>query len=260
MEWNIVARNIWFKYSGSEYVLRNTNITIDPGSITVIVGPTGSGKTTLLLILSGLLKPSKGAVYYNGRLLQEILPDIRKHIGVLFQDPNDQLFNSTVYDEIAYSLRTLGLSEDDVRSRVFLVSRLLGIEHLLGKRPYSLSMGEKKKVALASIIVYDPDILFLDEPLANLDYSNSRLLEKIIFDFKKSRKNIVVTTHSIEFALRIGDKIYGIVDGEVRGPYSPLEFIEKGLETLNASIPLVFEVCGRMGLKPTDIIKMIRNS
>ncbi len=260
MEWNIVARNIWFKYSGSEYVLRNTNITIDPGSITVIVGPTGSGKTTLLLILSGLLKPSKGTVYYNGRLLQEVLPDIKKHIGVLFQDPNDQLFNSTVYDEIAYSLRTLGLSEDDVRSRVFLVSRLLGIEHLLGKRPYSLSMGEKKKVALASIIVYDPDVLFLDEPLANLDYSNSRLLEKIILDFKKSHKNVVVTTHSIEFALRIGDKIYGIVNGEVRGPYSPLEFIEKGLDTLNASMPLVFEVCGRAGLKPTDIIKMIRNS
>ncbi len=260
MEWNIVARNIWFKYSGSEYILRNANITIDPGNITVIVGPTGSGKTTLLLILSGLLKPSKGAVYYNGRLLQKVLPDIKKHIGVLFQDPNDQLFNSTVYDEIAYSLRTLGLSEDDVRSRVFLVSRLLGIEHLLGKRPYSLSMGEKKKVALASIIVYDPDVLFLDEPLANLDYSNSRLLEKIILDFKKSHKNVVVTTHSIEFALRIGDKIYSIVDGEVRGPYSPLEFIEKGLETLNASIPLVFEVCGRTGLKPTDIIKMIRNS
>ncbi len=260
MEWNIIARNIWFKYSGNEYVLRNANITIDPGSITVIVGPTGSGKTTLLLILSGLLKPFKGMVYYNGRLLQEVFPDIKKHIGVLFQDPNDQLFNSTVYDEIAYSLRTLGLSEDDVRSRVFLVSRLLGVEHLLSKRPYSLSMGEKKKVALASIIVYDPDVLFLDEPLANLDYSNSRLLEKIILDFKRSRKNVVVTTHSIEFALRIGDKIYGIVDGEVRGPYSPLEFIEKGLDTLNASMPLVFEVCGRMGLKPTDIIKMIRNS
>ncbi len=259
MVWTIIAEDLWFKYNGN-YVLREASIRVDPGNITAIVGATGSGKTTLLLLLSGLLEPIKGEIYYNDKPLREILPLVRKHIGVLFQDPNDQLFNSTVYDEIAYSLRTLGLHEDIIKESVFKVAETLELKHLLHKRPYTLSMGEKKKVALASTIVYDPDILFLDEPLANLDYNNSLLLERIILSFKKQHKNIVITTHSIEFALRVGDVIYSIVNGRLIGPFDPLYFLEKGILETKLPEPLVCRVCRRLGLKPAEILKLIRDT
>lgn len=258
MVWTIIAKDLWFKYS-SDYVLREANIRIDPCIITAIVGATGSGKTTLLFLLSGLLEPTRGEIYYNGKPLREILPATRKHIGILFQDPSDQLFNSTVYDEIAYSLRTLGLHEDVIKERVLKTAEILGLGQMLHKRPYTLSLGEKKKVALASIIVYDPDILFLDEPLANLDYNNSSLLERLILNLKKQCKNIVITTHSIEFALRVGDVIYSIVNGRLIGPFDPLYFLEKGILEARLPEPLVYRVCRKLRFKPVEVLKLIRD-
>ncbi len=258
MKWVIEARNLWFSYTKRKNVLKDVNIRAVSGKITVIVGATGSGKTTLLFLLSGLLEPDKGIVYYNDKPLREILEDVKKHIGVLFQDPNDQLFNSTVYDEIAYSLRTLELNEEEIEEKVVRTARFLGIEDILGEKPYELSMGEKKKVALASIMVYDPDILFLDEPLANLDYNNSLLLEEIISEYRKLGKNIIVSTHNLEFALRIGDIIYGLVDGLVIGPFTPLEIVEKGFKNIGLPEPLIYKLCRKLGLEPKDIVELIR--
>ncbi len=259
MEWTIVAKGLWFKYGRDDnYILRGVDIKVEPAKTTIIVGATGSGKTTLLLLLAGLLEPAKGEIYYNNELLRDLLPTIRRHIGVLFQDPNDQLFNSTVYDEIAYSLRTLGIEEYIIREKVERAANILKIDDLLDKRPYTLSMGEKKKVAFASIIVYDPDILFLDEPLANLDYANSKLLENIIMDFKRD-KTILVATHNIEFALRVGDLIYGIVNGRVIGPFHPVDFVEKGVKGVGLGEPLVHRICKEAGLDSNSILRLIRD-
>ncbi len=244
LKWSISARNLWFSYDGRTWVLRGVSLEVKPGEVVVVMGPTGCGKTTLLLLLAGLLKPSKGEVYYNSKPLQSLLPSIKRYIGFLFQDPDDQLFNPSVYDEIAFSLRTLGLGEDKIRERVHSIARTLGLTSVLKRQPYRLSVGEKKKVALASILVYDPSILFLDEPTANLDYSTTVFIEKLIVEAKSKGKTVIIASHDLDFTLRIADKIYVLVNGSIASEHKPVELFSKS------------KLVG-YGLKPTSIVEVV---
>jgi cobalt/nickel transport system ATP-binding protein len=127
--------DVWFRYPGlSDYVLRGVNLKITNG-LTVIVGENGSGKTTLLMIMAGLLRPERDKVLFNGMDIFKEIRHVRDIMGVVFQDPDDQLFNFTVYDEIAYTIRQMGFSEDYIRRRITEVSELLGIKHLLDRNP-----------------------------------------------------------------------------------------------------------------------------
>lgn len=261
MKWFIRAENLWFSYDGRVSVIRGANLEIPPGEIVVIMGHTGCGKTTLLLLLAGLLKPSSGIIYYNGEPLEKLLPSIRRYIGFLFQNPDDQLFNSTVYDEIAYSLRTLGLSENDIHMKVTSISKLLGLESLLNKPPYSLSIGEKRRVTLASILVYNPQILILDEPIANLDYEGIMLVNKIIRDFKSKNNTVVISTHDIDFALEIADRVFLMSKGVVEGPFKPIDLLSRDLiERYKLKPPLVLKLAEKLGISLDRVLEVIRNS
>ena len=222
----IEAIDIWFSYIKGVHVLQGANLKADYGEIVVLLGPTGSGKTTLLLILSGLLKPQKGRVLLDGRSLFNQLPKARRRIGVVFQNPDDQLFNPTVYDEIAYSLRTLGMAEKQIRERVKQVAAMLGIEHLLERQPYRLSMGEKRLVALASILVYEPQIIVLDEPTTFLDDTCTRRVICTLLTLRDSGKAIIIATHDVELALWLADKICVLEKGRTKC-YNALKAAEK---------------------------------
>lgn len=189
----IEVRNVTFTYPGSSVpALKNVSLKIHGAKIHCIAGPNGSGKSTLLAIMAGLLQPQEGLVLYKGQPLHEQLPDVRKRFGILFQNPDIMMFNPTVYDEIAYGPRQL-YPPDTVDEKVREYAGKLGITHLLERPTSSLSFGEKKLVAIASILSYEPEILLLDEPFSHLHPSKAAAVKNIITDLAIEGRSIVVT-------------------------------------------------------------------
>jgi len=211
------VENIHFKYPGGAEVLRGASFSADKGEVVAIIGPNGSGKTTLLLVASGLLEPERGTVLLGERPLKEQLPEARRRTGLVFQDPDDQLFNPTVYDEVAFSLRQLLSSAEDVDRRVREIARNFKLEGLLSKPPYKLSMGEKRMVTLASVLAYDPDVLLLDEPTANLSSSSIEQIEQVVANARAANKAVVVASHDVEFVAKVCGRAYVINDGTMLG-------------------------------------------
>lgn len=192
----IELEGVWFRYPGSDgYVLRNASLSVERGDSLAIVGENGSGKSTLLMVTAGLLRPERGRVLFEGKDLRSLVPDVRRRIGIVFQDPDDQLFNSTVYDELAYTLRQLGWSEADVRRRVLEVAGALGLTRVLERHPFKLSYGEKKLVAIASAIAHEPDVLMLDEPTAYLSGSSSRLVTGLVARMLEEGRTLIAVSH-----------------------------------------------------------------
>ncbi len=213
----LTLSDVWFKYVGSDHhVLRGVNLDVNNYELSVISGPNGAGKTTLLLIAAGLLPPERGEVLLDGRPLHQQLPSARKRIGITFQEPEDQFFNPPVVDEVAYALRQLGMSEEGVRTEVIKVADILGIKHLLGRPPYKLSGGEKVKVALASVLVYDPEILLLDEPTAYLTSSAKAELMKYLETLRDGGKAVVIATNDSEVLKHSIDRHYQLDCGVLR--------------------------------------------
>ncbi len=165
----LVLRDVWFRYPGSEWVLKGVSAEFVGGGTYVIEGTNGAGKTTLLLVMAGLLEPQKGEVLLDGEPVAGDRPSIRRRFGILFQSPDYMLFNPTVYEEIAYGPRQLMRDDDRLQQVVHSALKAVGLpEKYLGRPTHALSYGEKKLVALASIISYGPDVLLLDEPCSNL--------------------------------------------------------------------------------------------
>jgi cobalt/nickel transport system ATP-binding protein len=209
--------NIYFKYPGEVEVLKGANLLADRGEIVALIGPVGSGKTTLLMIAAGLLEPERGTVFLDGKPLKDQLPEARERIGLVFQNPDDQIFNPTVYDELAFALNQICNSATEVDSIVRRVADRFNITHLLNRPPYRLSMGEKRIVTLASIIIYNPDILLLDEPTANVSSRIVEIIKTVLFEFKQSKKAIVVASHDVEFIAEVSDRVYVINNGVTIG-------------------------------------------
>lgn len=208
---------VYFKYPGGIEVLRGASLVADRGEAVALIGPVGSGKTTLLMIAAGLLEPEKGTVLLDGKPLKDQLPEARRKIGLMFQNPDDQIFNSTVYDELAFALRQIYSSTVEVDRIVRGVAEKLDITHLLNRPPYRLSMGEKRVVTLASIIAYNPDILLLDEPTANVSLKIAEKIKSMIMEFKRSGKAVVVASHDVEFIAETSDRIYIMNNGVTVG-------------------------------------------
>jgi len=209
--------NIYFKYPGEVEVLKGANLSADRGEIVALIGPVGSGKTTLLMIAAGLLEPERGTVFLDGKPLKDQLPEARERIGLVFQNPDDQIFNPTVYDELAFALNQICNSATEVDSIVRRVADRFNITHLLNRPPYRLSMGEKRIVTLASIIIYNPDVLLLDEPTANVSSRIVEIIKTVLFEFKQSKKAIVVASHDVEFITEVSDRVYVINNGVTIG-------------------------------------------
>ena len=209
------AINVWYRYPSGVEALKGVTVEVFQGKVTAVMGPNGSGKTTLLLVCGGLLKPREGDVFFMGKRLQDQLPHIRKEIGIVFQDPDDQIFNLTVYDEIAFTLKQLKNSEEEIRKRVMEVADLLNVKHLLNRSPYKLSHGEKKRITLASALVLEPKLLILDEPTMNVSPKLIDDLIEIIKDLKKKNTGILVASHSVEFVSEISDLVCILNNGEV---------------------------------------------
>ena len=212
----IELKNVSFKYEkGAEPVLTDLDLKVEEGTCLAVTGDNGSGKTTLFRIINGLSFPDKGEYLYKGTVInQAYLKDnanakrVHKEIGYLFQNPDTMLFNSSVYDEVAFGPRQMGLSDEEVDERVKDCLKLFGIEDLAGKVPYHLSGGQKKWVALASAIALNPEVLVLDEPFAGLDSKKEAWLVDFLRELKEAGKTLIIATHKEDIIKDLADETF----------------------------------------------------
>jgi cobalt/nickel transport system ATP-binding protein len=214
-------RDVSFDYDGIS-AIQNLSLDIRRGERVVLLGANGSGKSTLLRILDGLHLPARGSVSFDGHpLTAQCLDDdgfafaFRRRVALVFQNPDVQLFNPTVFDEVAFAPLQLQWPKEKVFARVNETLELMRISHLRERPPYRLSGGEKKRVALASVIVLDPDVLLLDEPTATLDPRSQSQVIDLIQEWKAASKTIVTATHQLEIVEDISDTIFVLDEGKL---------------------------------------------
>ncbi len=220
----IILENVSFYHGkGTPYqiqALKNVNLDIPNGCITGIIGHTGSGKSTLVQMFNGLLTPHKGRVLIDGDDIwsnKKKIRDVRFKVGLVMQYPEYQLFEETVYKDIAFGPTNMGLDENDVKARVLEAVDFVGIDReLLDKSPFDLSGGQKRRVAIAGIIAMRPEVLVLDEPAAGLDPRGRDAIFANIAEYqKKSESTVVIVSHSMEDMAKLCDNLVVMSEGEI---------------------------------------------
>ena len=231
-----------FDYDGIP-ALRSLSLRISRGERIALVGANGSGKSTLLRLLDGLYFAASGSILFQGQsLTQKGLTDpgfnsrFRRAVGLVFQNPDVQLFNPTVFDEIAFGPLQLGLSKDAVLKAVNDIIAIMKLDSLRERPPYRLSGGEKKKVALASVLVMEPDVLLLDEPTSALDPRSQSRLVDLIQDWKSTTKTVVTATHQLELLEEIADTIYVMDSGTIIASGAPASILSNTELLLEANL------------------------
>ena len=208
----ITVKNLSYKYPDGSKALEDVNMEMYEGERIVIVGPNGAGKTTFMLHLNGTLHGTEGQIEIFGKNMDKMKrAEIVKEVGMVFQDPDDQLFMPTIFDDIAFGPINMGLKEDEVRERVEKAISSLGLSGFEDRAPHHLSFGEKKKASLAAVMAMEPRILVLDEPTANLDPSSRTELIAILNDLNKREGiTMVIATHDVNAIPELADRIYAL--------------------------------------------------
>ncbi|MFZ5774174.1 MAG: energy-coupling factor ABC transporter ATP-binding protein [Thermodesulfobacteriota bacterium] len=230
--------NVSFRYPDATEALKGVTFRVIHGESVGIVGANGAGKSTLLLHMNGFLMPSAGTVTIGDvRLTPASVREIRKRVGVVFQNPDDQLFMPTVFDDVAFGPRNLGLDEEQVRTRVAAALAKVGCAHLTDKQPHHLSGGQKSAVAIAAVLALEPDILVMDEPAANLDPRSRRGLISLLKTFNHSK---LIASHDLDLILDVCQRCIVIRDGCVAadGPTREILANRELLEANHLELPL----------------------
>lgn len=215
----IEIKNLCYSYSEEHKALDNVSLSISKGSITAVLGGNGAGKSTLFLNLNGVLKPDSGRVLFDGREVvydKKGILEMRKRVGIVFQDPNDQLFSSSVRKDISFGAVNLGLDAEEVRARVDKAILQTGISEYADKPAHALSFGQKKRVAIAGVLVMKPEIIILDEPTAGLDPAGVSEILRLLTDVKKETGvTVILATHEIDIVPIYCDYAYVMNHGKV---------------------------------------------
>ncbi|NQT21381.1 MAG: ATP-binding cassette domain-containing protein [Planctomycetes bacterium] len=221
----IEARNVSFTFEEGTQALRHMNFRAGAGEFVAMLASNGSGKTTLIRVLVKLLVPQEGAVFINGKNIREIpAAQLYQQIGLVLQNPNDQLFAATVEDDVAFGPRNLGLSEAEVKERVDEALECVGAAKLRSRAIHHLSFGEKKRVCLAGVLAMKPSILVLDEPTAGLDPAGESLMMHLLKRLNgENNITVVMATHSVDMLPLFADCIYVLNRGSLLKKGTPEE-------------------------------------
>ncbi|MBR6024139.1 MAG: ATP-binding cassette domain-containing protein [Methanobrevibacter sp.] len=210
--------NLSFTYPDGTHALNNVNMEILKGQKVAIMGPNGAGKSTLFSHFNGLTEPTSGYLEIDGKKMEydkKTLLEVRQKVGIVFQDPNDQLFAPTVKEDVAFGPMNLGLGYEEVEKRVDEALKLVGMEKFKDKTPHHLSGGQQKRVAIAGIIAMKPEIMILDEPTAGLDPQGVDQVLDILNNLNKEGMSIVISSHDIEMVNGFAEKIFVLYEGEI---------------------------------------------
>ncbi|APM38095.1 energy-coupling factor ABC transporter ATP-binding protein [Clostridium kluyveri] len=241
------AKNLSFQYPDGTKALNNINLKIEKGKKISFIGVNGSGKSTLFLNFNGVLKPTKGSLVYKGtemRYNQKSLMELRKNIGIVFQDPENQLFSASVYQEVSFGAVNLKLSEAEVRERVDVALENIGMYDYKDKAVHFLSYGQKKRVSIADILVMNPEVIVFDEPTSSLDPKHARQIIDIFNDINEKGITVILSTHDVELAYSWSDYIFVMKNGEIVREGRPYEIFSDNdlINECYLEKPLVLEV------------------
>jgi energy-coupling factor transport system ATP-binding protein len=212
----IETRNISFTYPNNVEALKGISLTIEDGESVAIMGQNGAGKTTLVKQFNGLLKPTAGQVLVDGVDTTKVsVATLSRNVGFVFQNPDNQLFSETVEAEIAFALRNFKFSEEITEKRITWALNLLGLTQYRKTSPFLLSGGERKRVALASVLAWDPGTLMLDEPTIGQDYEQKERLRQFILQMKTQKKTVIIVTHDVEFVAECNPRVLLMREGKI---------------------------------------------
>lgn len=206
----ISLENVAFAYPDTPSILENITLTVHEGERVGLIGHNGCGKTTLFMLVCGFLKPTAGSIHLFGKPIQP--NQFHPEVGFLFQDPQDQLFAPSVWDDIAFGPQNLGLADAEVEARVEAALDFTGTAYLAERPPHHLSGGEKQMVAIAGLLAMHPRVLLYDEPTASLDLRTRR---RLIHFLTRSRETLAIASHDLEFLLEVCDRVILIDEGQI---------------------------------------------
>jgi len=256
----ISVNNVSFRYAGTpSNVLTNVNLQIKDGDFVAIMGENGAGKTTLVKMFNGLLQPREGNVCVDGvNTREKSVAQLSRDVGLIFQNPDHQLFAETVSEELSFSLRNFGFDEEVIKRRVTNISTALDLDKYVESSPFILSGGERKRVALAAILVWDPKHIVMDEPTIGQDYLQKDRLRNFIVQLISQGKTVVIVTHDVEFVAECKPRIVLLSKGTIIADNSASKILTNNEIVTRASLvrPQIAELIHQLPIseKPSDII------
>jgi energy-coupling factor transport system ATP-binding protein len=255
----LVVEAVHFSYPSGVEALKGVSLTVKDGEFVAIMGQNGAGKTTLVKHFNGLLKPTSGSVRVDGvETAKSSVAALARNVGFVFQNPDHQLFSETVEEEIAFALKNFGYDADVIEKRITWAVNLLGLGQYRKTSPFMLSGGERKRVALASVLAWDPQILILDEPTIGQDYQQKEKLRQFITQMQTQGKTVVIVTHDVEFVAECNPRVVLMREGKIVADGGGKEILTDAavLELASIVLPQIAQVFTRLteqGL-PKDVI------
>ena len=235
----IEVEEVHFTYPNRVEALKGVSLVVKNGEFVAIMGQNGAGKTTLVKHFNGLLKPSQGIVRVDGvETRKTSIAALARNVGFVFQNPDHQLFSETVEEEIAFALKNFGFEEDVIQKRITWALNLLGLTQYRKTSPFLLSGGERKRVALASVLAWDPQTLILDEPTIGQDYQQKEKLRQFIVQMQTQGKTVVIVTHDVEFVAECNPRVLLMKEGRIVADGAGREILTNPEVLTQASIVL----------------------
>ncbi|WP_195268483.1 energy-coupling factor ABC transporter ATP-binding protein [Eubacterium sp. 1001713B170207_170306_E7] len=247
----IEIKNLKYAYTGDKQALRGIDVTIGKGERIAVIGSNGAGKSTFFLNLNGVLTPDSGEIYFKGQKLtrdKKDLNTLRKSIGIVFQDADNQIIASTVMGEVSFGPMNLKLPRDEVVRRVDEALEYMNITDFKDRPPHYLSGGEKKRITIADIIAMHSEVIVFDEPTAALDPLNAEMLEEVLEKLASQEKTMLISTHDVDFAYRWAERALVFCDGQIIADAPPVEIFddEDILKRANLKKPMMLEIYNAM--------------
>ena len=259
----INTSGVSYIYGDGQQALKDIDLSISSGEIVAVLGPNGAGKSTLFQLFNGLLQASSGKITVKGLpVRKENYREIRTMIGMVFQDPDDQLFNSTVRQEIAYGLKNMHVKEEELNKAVSWALNVVGLQGYELKSPHNLSGGEKKRVALASVLAMRPEIMVLDEPTASLDpLGASSLIELLKSINREFGITLIFATHDVDIVPLLANRVYLLNKGQIilSGETAEVFASKETIRQIDLRLPRVahlVELLKRDGVITTDVLPL----
>ena len=252
-EYILETKDLVFKYTGDK-VLNEISVQIEKGKKTVFLGENGAGKSTLFLHFNGILKPNKGKIFFKGGEVKydlASLKKLRKSVGIVFQDPDTQLFSASVYQEVSFGLMNLGFPREKAEKYVDYALEATGTSSLRDKPTHSLSYGQKKRVTIASIIAMEPEVIIFDEPTNYLDPKHKIQIIGFLDELNKNGTTVILSTHDVDIAYPWADNIFVMKDGNILKHGSPEEIFSdlKVLDSTNLISPMILDIYNELKRK-----------
>lgn len=245
------TKNLGYNYPDGTKALENINLKIYDGDMIALMGPNGAGKSTLFFQFNGIFEPTEGTVEIDGETLKydkKSLLKARSKVGIVFQNPDDQLFAPTVLEDVSFGPMNMGLSEEEVKRRSMDALEKVGMAEYINKPPHHLSGGQKKRVAIAGILAMSPKIMVLDEPTSGLDPNGASNIMQLLYDLNSEGMTIIVSTHDVDLVpiysddIKVLSKGHLIKEGSCEEIFSDLDVIERA----NLRLPWIAQLFERL--------------